>query len=169
MKKAPIPDNEVGRLEAVHRLAILDTNPEPRFDILTREATIRFSTPISTISIIDANREWYKSCVGINQKEGGRDISFCGHTILGKGIFVVEDTLKDPRFSDNPMVTGAPFIRFYAGATLRDYKTDHVVGVFCIKDTKPRTFSMEETAALIDIAERAEKELNQPLQEKNSH
>lgn len=167
MKKAPIPDNEAGRLEAVRRLSILDTKPEPRFDVLTREAAAKFKAPIAMVSIIDSNREWYKSCIGVDQKEGGRDVSFCGHTILGKGIFVVEDTLQDPRFADNPMVVGPPFIRFYAGATLRDYKTDHVVGVFCIKDTKPRTFSVDETATLIDIAERAEKELNQPPQDEN--
>lgn len=160
MQIAPIPKNEKERLEAVHRMAILDTKPEERFDLLTREAVEKLKVPMSMVSILDSNREWFKSCVGLDQKEGDRSVSFCGHALLAKDIFIVEDTLKDIRFFDNPMVTGFPFIRFYAGIALLDNKSGQVVGVFCVKDIKPRVFNVEEIAILIDLAARAEEELN---------
>lgn len=160
MQAAPIPENEEERIKAVHEMAILDTKPEERFDVLTKEATLKLKVPISAISIIDSDREWFKSCQGLEQKEGAREVSFCGHALLAKDIFVVQDTLKDPRFADNPMVTGSPFIRFYAGVALFDYKTGFSIGVFCVKDTKPRTLTLDEIGALTDIADRAEKELN---------
>ena len=160
MQPAPIPNNEQERIEAVHRLAILDTKPEPRFDVLTKTAVEKLKVPISMVSILDSEREWFKSCVGLDQKEGERAVSFCGHALLAKDMFIVNDTLKDPRFADNPLVTGFPFIRFYAGIALLDYKTGQAIGVFCVKDTKPRVFSLEETAILMDLADRAEKELN---------
>ncbi len=160
MQLAPIPQDEDKRLESVHRLAILDTNPEPRFDVLTREAVEKLKVPMSMVSILDSGREWFKSCVGFDKKEGDRDVSFCGHALLARNIFVVEDTLEDPRFADNPSVVGAPFVRFYAGVALFDKKTNQPIGVFCIKDTKPRKFGSDEVTTLIEIAERAEKELN---------
>ncbi len=160
MQIAPIPSDEDVRLDAVHRLAILDTNPEPRFDALTKEAVEKLETPMSMVSILDSGREWFKSCVGFDLKEGNREISFCGHALLAKNIFIVEDTLEDPRFADNPMVVGAPFVRFYAGVALFDRKTHQPVGVFCVKDTKPRKFGSDEVTTLIEIAERAEDELN---------
>lgn len=160
MQEAPIPTNEKERMEAVHRLAILDTKPEERFDVLTKEAVEKLKVPMSMVTIIDSEREWFKSCVGFDKKEGPRAASFCGHALLATNIFIIEDTLKDPRFMDNPMVVGFPFIRFYAGIALFDYKTRQPIGVFCVKDTKPRTFGSKETAILIDLAERAEKELN---------
>jgi len=160
MQVAPIPKNEKERLEAVHRMAILDTGPEERFDILTREAVEKLKVPMSMVSILDSKREWFKSCIGLDQKEGDRAVSFCGHALLAKDVFIVEDTLKDPRFADNPMVKGFPFIRFYAGVALLDNKTGQAIGVFCVKDTKPRSFGVDETAILIELAERAEKELN---------
>jgi len=157
---APIPSDEEKRIEAVHRMAILDTQPEPRFDSLTHEAVEKMKVPMSMISILDSDREWFKSCVGLDQTEGGRAISFCGHALLAKNIFIVEDTLKDPRFADNPMVIGFPFIRFYAGVALFDHKTHQPIGVFCVKDTKPKKLTVEEIAIIVDLAERAEKELN---------
>jgi GAF domain-containing protein len=160
MQTAPIPTFEKERLLALHRMAILDTDPEERFDILTLEAVKKLNAPMAMISMLDSDREWYKSCIGLVQIGGDRSISFCGHALLSKDIFIVEDTLKDPRFSDNPMVTGFPFIRFYAGVPLRDKETGHPVGVFCIKDTKPRIFDDNEKSILLDLAERAEKELN---------
>ena len=161
MQIAPIPTDEQDRLVALHKLAILDTEPEERFDVLTREAVERLHVPISTITILDSNREWFKSCVGIfDLKESPREISFCGHALMAKFVFVVEDTLKDVRFADNPMVVNAPFIRFYAGVALYDHETHQPVGVFCVKDTKPRIFTAEETAILMDLAHKAEKELN---------
>jgi hypothetical protein len=102
MQKAPIPADEKERLDAVHRAAILDTAPEERFDKLTKEAVEKLHVPISTVSILDSDREWFKSCVGTDQKEGDRSISFCGHALLAKDIFIVEDTFKDERFANNP-------------------------------------------------------------------
>lgn len=160
MQSAPIPNNEEERIEAVHRLAILDTEPEERFDSLTKEAVKKLNVPISAVAILDSKREWFKSCVGLNQKDGDRAISFCGHALLAQDIFIVEDTLNDSRFVDNPMVVGFPFIRFYAGMALLDNKTSQPVGVFCIKDTKPRNLSLEEVGIFMDIASRAEKEIN---------
>lgn len=160
MQTAPIPEDEKERLEAVHRMAILDTKPEERFDRLTREATEKLKVPISTIAILDSNREWFKSCTGLDQKESDRAISFCGHALLTKELFIVEDTLEDNRFKDNPMVTGFPFIRFYAGQALLDYNTGKSIGVFCIKDTKPRKLSVDEVGLILDFANMAEIELN---------
>ena len=160
MQNAPIPADENKRIEAVHRMAILDTKPEERFDTLTREAIEKLKVQMSMVSILDSDREWFKSCVGLDQKEGGRAISFCGHALLATNIFIIEDTLKDPRFADNPMVIGFPFIRFYAGVALFDYKTRQPIGVFCVKDTKPKKLSTEEIAFIIDLADKAEKELN---------
>ncbi len=150
MQTAPIPRDEEQRLEAVHRVAILDTKPEERFDMLTRKAVKELKVPISTVSILDSNREWFKSCVGSVQKEGDRSISFCGHALLATNIFIVEDTLKDERFADNPMVVGTPFIRFYAGQALLDRKTGQPIGVFCVN----------EVGVFMDIANQVEKELN---------
>ena len=160
MLTAPIPKNEKERLEALKRLAILDTKPEERFDVLTKEAVKKLKVPMSMLSILDADREWYKSCAGSIQKEGARDVSFCGHALLASDIFIVGDTLKDERFKDNPMVINAPFVRFYAGIALHDKKSGQPIGVFCVKDIKPRNLTIEETTTLLDIAERAEKELN---------
>lgn len=160
MQDAPIPSDEKDRMEAVHRMAILDSEPEERFDLLTREAVEKLKIAISMVSIIDSNREWFKSCTGLNQKEGERVVSFCGHALLAKNIFIVEDTLEDPRFVDNPMVVGFPFIRFYAGVALFDYKSRQPVGVFCVKDTKPRKLSIQEIGLIVDLANRAEQELN---------
>ena len=161
MEKPRVHEKEGERLEAVHRLAILDTQPEERFDVLTREAVRKFGVPISMISILDKNREWYKSCQGLDQKEAARETSFCGHALLADNVFVVEDTLKDKRFADNPTVIGYPYIRFYAGVALHDQKTGLPIGVFCLKDMKPRKLTVNEISDLIALAERAEVELNE--------
>jgi GAF domain-containing protein len=160
MQLAPVLKNEIERLEAVHRLAILDTKPEERFDAITKEAVEKLGVPISMVSIIDKNREWFKSCIGIDQKEGERSVSFCGHALMAKNLFIVNDTLKDERFFDNPMVIGFPYIRFYAGIALLDHETGQPIGVFCVKDDRPREFSVEEVSILMDLAGRAEKEMN---------
>ena len=163
MRKAPIPVFEKDRLCAVQNLKILDTAGEERFDSITKEAVSKFSVPISTITIIDKDREWYKSAQGLKQKQGPRDISFCGHALLHEDIYIVEDTLNDPIFRDNPMVVGDPFIRFYAGKSLRDKASNLPVGVFCIKDTKPRTMNMTEIDSFLKLASKAEEEMNQKL------
>lgn len=145
-------------------LGILDTKPEERFDAITRQAIQTFNVPISTITIIDDKREWYKSCQGLDVREVPREVSFCAHAMLSNEIFIIEDTLKDERFKDNPMVIGKPFIRFYAGIVLHS-QDGTSIGVFCIKDTKPRSLSLREVEMLLDFAARAEVELNK----KNEH
>jgi GAF domain-containing protein len=161
MKTAPIPENEAERLEATKNLGILDTQKEERFDNITAEAAQKLNMPISAISIIDEGREWYKACYGIDVQEGKRDISFCGHTLVEpEDILVVEDTLKDERFSNNPYVISDPFIRFYAGVRIFDRKTKLPVGVFCVKDKSPRTLSIDELSVVLDYAAKAEEEIN---------
>ena len=158
MKAAELPANELDRLQSVKKLGILDTKPEERFDVITREAVAAFKVPIATITVMDKEREWYKSCQGLNVREVSRELSFCAHAMLSRNIFVVEDTLRDPRFADNPMVTGEPHIRFYAGVALTNEEGHHI-GVFCIKDTKPRTLTPDEIVLLMDFAQRALVEL----------
>jgi GAF domain-containing protein len=159
MKKAPIPKNEFERIQSVQALGILDTPPEERFDKLTRAATLIFHVPISTLTIIDAQREWFKSCQGLAQKEGDRAISFCGHALVENEMLVVTDAAKDERFADNPMVIGDPHIRFYAGVPIVG-ADGRRIGVFCIKDTKPREFSPEDREILEGLASWAELEIN---------
>lgn len=163
MLSAPIPPNEDERLKGVIELGILDTKSEERFDTITKEAVAAFNVPISTITVIDASREWYKSCQGLNVGEAPREISFCAHAMLSKNLFIVEDTLKDERFRDNPMVTGEPHIRFYAGAALHN-KYGVAIGAFCIKDIKPRVMGTEEVALMMSFAARAEAELNREIE-----
>lgn len=163
MIKAPIEQNEEERILAVHRLAILDTEPEERFDKFTREAVEKLKVPISTVTIIDEDREWFKSCQGVDAKEGNRSVSFCGHAMYSSVLFVVEDTFNDPRFVDNPMVINPPHIRFYAGARLLDQKTALPVGVFCIKDIKPRKLTLEEIDIFMNLAKQVENEVNKPV------
>jgi GAF domain-containing protein len=160
METAPIHHNEKGRLAALKELKILDTKPEERFDILTKEASEKFNVPIVTVSLIDSDREWFKSRCGLHAKQGARSTSFCGHIMSNDYVLVIEDTLLDPRFSDNPQVIGKPFIRFYAGVALNNKLRHLPVGVFCIKDIKPRKLTPEDIRTLKDFADRAEDELN---------
>lgn len=163
MKLAPIPANEEARVCALEGLKILDTASEERFNRITSEAIKIFSVPISTITLVDKDREWFKSVQGLQQQEGPRDISFCGHALMSEVILIINDTLADPRFADNPMVIGEPHIRFYAGKSLYEYKSNLPVGVFCIKDHKPREMSITDISNFLDLAERAEKEINKKV------
>lgn len=156
MKKAPMHPREKERQKILEEKNILDSESDPRFDDLTKEATKRLSVPISTVTLIDKDREWFKACDGLIQKEGPRDISFCGHALLDMDVFICPDTLKDDRFKDNPYVNGDPHIRFYAGMRLLDKKTGLPMGVFCVKDTKPRNFSTEELSTFLQLAGKAE-------------
>lgn len=160
MQKAPIPTFEKERICAVEGLKLLDTATEERFDRITRAATERFSVPISTITIVDKDREWFKSFQGLEQREGPRDISFCGHALMSEIMLIIEDTLADPRFADNPMVKGSPYIRFYAGKSLYEKESHLPVGVFCIKDNKPRKFSLQDIHDFLELARQAEEEIN---------
>jgi GAF domain-containing protein len=106
-------------LHALRTLQVLDTSHEERFDRVTRMAKRMFGVSISLVSLVDENRQWFKSKQGLEATETPRKISFCGHAINQEGLFMVPDALEDERFSDNPLVTGAPYIRFYAGYTLK--------------------------------------------------
>lgn len=158
MKSPENPANEQQRLAALRSLKILDTGAEERFDRLARLASRIFDVPIALVSLVDENRQWFKSRVGLEACETSREISFCGHAILDNDIFVVEDASMDERFADNPLVTGDPDIRFYAGCPLR-YLDGSKLGTLCLIDRKPRKLSESDRVALRDLAELAENEL----------
>lgn len=153
-----IPANEDARIQALYALAILDTPTEPRFDRFTRLARRLFDVPFSVMTFVDRERLWFKSVQGFEGTEVARDISICGHTILSGEILCVPDTTTDPRFKENPMVTGPSHIRFYAGAPLSTPE-GHRIGTICIMDTKPRPFSPQDRLDLRDLADCIEQEL----------
>jgi len=154
-----MPPDEEDRLRDLVCLEILDTVPEQRFDRITRIACHLFRVPICTIALIDRDREWLKSRQGLEVTETARSISFCGHAILQGDVFVVENALDDSRFCDNPLVTGPPSIRFYAGRPL-SVPSGRRVGALSIIDSAPRVFSADDIAALTDLGHWAEAELN---------
>lgn len=158
MKIPDTPKDEEVRLKALRSLNVLDTPSEERFDRLTRLAKRMFDVPIALVSLVDENRQWFKSCIGLNVSETPRDISFCGHAILGNEIFIIPDATEDERFSGNPLVLNEPYIRFYAGCPLR-YLDGSMLGTLCIIDTQPRVLNREDLDALKDLAELAEHEL----------
>ncbi len=158
MQTPPYPANEATRLNTLRSLHILDTKPEERFDRITRIAQRLFGVPISLVSLIAAERQWFKSCQGLDVCETPRDISFCGHAILGDSPFVVPDALLDKRFRDNPLVTDGPRIRFYAGAPLTVSNGSNL-GTLCVIDQVPHVFTDEDQQLLIDLARIAQQEL----------
>jgi len=156
---APIkPANEAVRIQALHGLNVLDSAPEERFDRLTRLAKRLFNVPIALVTLVDKDRQWFKSCVGLDVNETPRDVSFCGHAILQDELLLVPDAKQDKRFHDNPLVTGEPKIRFYAGYPLT-VPNGNKMGTLCLIDTKPRELDDEERALLRDLAGMAEQEL----------
>ncbi len=159
MKKPDTPKNEATRIQTLNSLDILDTSSDERFDRLTRMAKRLFDVPIALVSLVDADRQWFKSCIGLDVSETSRDISFCGHAILGTEVFVINNALEDERFFDNPLVTDKPHIRFYAGCPLNVADGERI-GTLCIIDTKPRDFSEEEKYTLIDLAKMVVDELS---------
>ena len=147
MTPAPIPADEDERLSALRELLLLDTPPEERFDRLARFVAEQLDVPIALLTLVDGQRQWFKARVGIEATETPRDISFCGHAIMKNDLFIVEDASRDPRFSDNPLVTGEPHIRFYAGAPL-SAPGGHRIGTLCVIDTVPRTLGPVELSIL---------------------
>lgn len=153
-----LPADESTRIDTLRSLNILDSSPEERFDRLTRLAKRLFGVPIALVSLVDADRQWFKSCLGLPVRETSRDISFCGHAILGDEILTIPDTLADERFHDNPLVTGAPNIRFYAGCPL-SVPNGSKLGTLCLIDVEPRSLSADDRELLRDLARMAEQEL----------
>lgn len=147
MTPAPIPANEAERLNALRELLLLDTPPEERYDRLARFAAEQLDMPVALLSLVDGQRQWFKSRVGMQLTESSRSTSFCGHAIMKKELFVVEDASIDPRFADNPLVAGEPHIRFYAGAPLSS-PSGHHIGTLCVIDTVPRTLGPVELSIL---------------------
>lgn len=159
MKAPQHPANEAQRLVQLREMNILNTPPEERFDRLTRLARRLFDTPVALVSLVDASQQWFKSVAGDFQAAStARDISFCGHALLQQDVMVVEDARQDARFHDNPLVTGEPHIRFYAGCPLRGPGGVNV-GTLCILGPEPRAFNAEDCATLRDLAGMAEAEL----------
>jgi len=158
MQEPDFPEDENKRLRVLHSLNILDTPAEERFDRLTRLARQMFQVKAALVSLVDSDRQWFKSCTGADATETGRDISFCGHSILGDEVFLVPNALNDKRFFDNPSVTGEPNIRFYAGCPLSSLDGSKL-GTLCIIDDKPRIFTLDEITALKDLAAMAEQEI----------
>ncbi len=151
MKTAVKPQDEIARLTALLDYQVLDTPEDHSYDDITLLASIICKTPIALVSLIDSDRQWFKSHHGLDVRETPRDISFCGHAIHGKEVFQVPDSAQDPRFADNPLATGAPHVRFYAGAPLIN-SDGHVLGTLCVIDNHPRTLDLEQTRALEALA-----------------
>ncbi len=155
MQSAPLPADDAKRVLALHSAQILDTPPEEIFDRITRLASHLLHVPIALISLIDANRQWFKSKVGLETVETPHDISFCGHAVLQTTPFIINDALEDPRFADNPLVIGPPYIRFYGGIPIVSIE-QHAIGVLCVIDYHPRVLNTHELAILVDLARMAE-------------
>jgi signal transduction histidine kinase/DNA-binding response OmpR family regulator len=167
MEAPKLPPDEAARLAELHLLQVLDTPAEARFDRITELAQRLFHVPIVFVSLVDANRQWFKSRQGCDARETSREISFCGHAILQENVFLVPNALEDERFCDNPLVVGEPFIRFYAGFPLSG-PTGMRIGTLCIIDQVPRQLDQSQLLNLRDIGHWVETELAARLVEETA-
>ncbi|MES2413023.1 MAG: GAF domain-containing protein [Pseudomonadota bacterium] len=158
MLAAPIPDNEALRLDASRSAFCAYAPREERFDRITRTAKRLLHVPISLISIVEQDEQWFRSVQGLEVDHSPRDISFCGHVVAQRKPLCITETLDEPHFRDNPLVTGAPRIRSYLGWPL-EIAPGLIVGTLCAIDTIPRQFSADECEAMRDLAAMAEVEL----------
>ncbi|MDE2510550.1 MAG: CHASE3 domain-containing protein, partial [Elusimicrobia bacterium] len=158
MIPAPLPSDESERLTTLRSLGLLDTPAEERFDRIVRLAQNLFDVPIALISLVDADRQWFKAKQGLEADQTPRDVSFCAHAILGSEIMEVPDATQDERFWDNPLVTGAPDLRFYAGAPL-SAPNGRKIGTLCLIDRTPRKLTGAQQQILLDLAELVESEI----------
>jgi len=157
-RSASIPADEERRLRALQRSGVLDTEAEERFDRFTRIAAALFDVPIALVSLVDRDRQWFKSRRGLDASETYRDKAFCAHVILGNDVMQVPDALVDDRFADNPLVTGEPRIRFYAGAPL-SLGDGSPVGTLCVIDHRARNLDEGQLRLLRDLSKLVEREL----------
>ena len=153
MKQAEPTEDESGRLDALWSLGVLDTEAEDAFDALVKLASRVCGMPVALISLIDRHRQWFKANTGLEGvRETPRDVSFCGHTIHGDGIFEITDALQDARFFDNPLVTGGPRVQYYAGAPLK-LSSGYQIGTLCVIDYKPNILGLDGRLALLELAQ----------------
>jgi diguanylate cyclase (GGDEF)-like protein len=158
MIKPEIPENETKRLHALRTLKILDSSNDERFDRVTRMAKRIFGVSISLVSLIDKDRQWFKSKQGLEATETPRDISFCAHAINQSGLFIIPNASEDERFFDNPLVTSEPYIRFYAGCPLK-IRNGLNIGTLCLMDKTPRVMDDEDQQFLKDLGAMIEQEI----------
>jgi GAF domain-containing protein len=158
-----VPAVENERLAALHHYQVLDTEPEQVFDELAFLAGAICGTPVSLITFVDADRQWFKSRIGLHTSETPRSLAFCAHTILGSDLMVISDTHQDARFRDNPLVTGSPYIRFYAGAPLCTAEK-MALGSLCVVDYVPRVLSHQQRLALKSLSRLVVMQLETRLQ-----
>lgn len=156
MKKAAFDKNEEARIALLKSKGLENPTSDAHFNEITQKAKKTLNVAICTVAILNEQEEIFLACAGTSDSRGPRDISFCGHALLQEDVLIIEDTLEDIRFKDNPYVTGVPFVRFYAGMRLLDKNTGLPLGVFCVKDSTPRKLTMEELGLFLEYAAESE-------------